>query len=144
MSTSFDPALAAHAAFQRVLTRNELGADTDQAAEWEAAFSAGAGEEASQAYRQLCTLGDRHPQARAFQEFLIYSTWQQAAEDPIAEHFEQGLRLSDRFLQHAEQADAPSAEQVRALRLSFLHALGHKEQDDVGEEYERDAFKGGD
>jgi hypothetical protein len=144
MFTPFDPALAAHAAFQRVLASDELRPDTGQAAEWEAAFSAGAGEGAAQAYRQLLALGDLHPKARTFQEFLIYSTWQQAAEDPIAEHFEQGLRLCDRFLQHAGPVSEQSVSQVRALRLSFLHALGLKEQDDVGQEYERDAFKGGD
>jgi hypothetical protein len=141
----FDPAIAAHTAFQLAHARNELGADSDLAAEWEAAFSASAGDEATQAYRQLVSLGERHPNARAFQEFLIYSTWQQAAEDPIAEHFKRGLKLCDRFLVGGEVAGTPrSLTQVRALRGSFLSALGVKEQDEVGEEYDRDAFKGGD
>ena len=98
MDLSFDPAIAARTAFQLAQTRNELGADGASAAEWEAAFSASAGADATQAYRRLLTLGARYPTARAFQEFLIYSTWQQAAEDPIAEHFQQGLKLCDRFL----------------------------------------------
>ncbi|HKW85572.1 MAG TPA: hypothetical protein VJM82_00720, partial [Nitrospiraceae bacterium] len=80
----------------------------------------------------------------AFQEFHIYSTWQQAAEDPIVEHFQQGLKLCDRFLAGAETSEIRSLTQVRALRTSFLNGLGITEHDDVGEEYERDAFKGGD
>ncbi len=144
MDLSFDPAVAAHTAFQLSQTRNEVGADGASAAEWEAAFSASAGDDAAQAYHQLLTLGEHYPTARAFQEFLIYSTWQQAAEDPIAEHFQQGLKLCDRFLAGAEKADRRSLTQVRALRVSFLSALGIQEHDDVGEEYDRDAFKGGD
>lgn len=144
MALSFDPAIAAHTAFQLAQARKELGADGVVAAEWEAAFSASAGDEAVQAYRRLLVLGERYPAACAFQEFLIYSTWQQAAEDPIAEHFQQGLKLCDRFLAGAEHADRRSLTQVCALRTSFLNGLGIKEHDDVGEEYERDAFKGGD
>jgi hypothetical protein len=145
---NFDPAIAAHTVFQLAQTRHELGADTDLAAEWEADFSASTGEEATQAYRKLLALGERHPDAHAFQEFLIYSTWQQAAEDPVAEHFQMGVRLSDRFLAGAgpctQESETRSITQVRALRASFLSALGMKEQDHVSEEYDRDAFKGGD
>ncbi len=144
MALSFDPAIAAHTAFQLAHTRNELGADGASAAEWEATFSASAGHEAAQAYRRLLALGERHPAAHVFQEFLIYSAWQQAAEDPIAEHFQQGLKLCDRFLAGAETAETRSLTQVRALRTSFLNGLGITEHDDVGEEYDRDAFKGGD
>jgi hypothetical protein len=148
MDLSFDPAVAAHMAFQLAQSQNELGTDGPQADEWEAAFSASAGDEATQAYQQLLTLGDRHPAARAFQEFLIYSTWQQCAEDPIAEHFQRGLKLCDQFLAGAQTSEQPaetrSRTQVRALRVSFLSALGIKEQDEAGEEFDRDAFKGGD
>ena len=144
MALSFDPAIAAHTAFQLAQARNELGADGVSAAEWEAAFAAGAGAEAVQAYRRLLALGERYPTARAFQEVLIYSTWQQAAEDPIVEHFQQGLKLCDRFLVGRETSETRSLTQVRALRTSFLNGLGITEHDDVGEEYERDAFKGGD
>jgi len=145
MDLHFDPAIAAQVAFQLASTRNELGPDRDLAHELEATFSATAGEEATQAYRQLLTLGDRHPDAQAFQEFLIYSTWQQAAEDPMAEHFHRGLELCNRFVACAEAAGAvKSLAQVRALRGSFLSALGEKEPDEIGDEYDRDAFKGGD
>ena len=144
MDLPFDPAIAAHNAFQLAQTRKELGADGASAAEWEAAFSASAGAEATQAYRRLLTLGDRYPTARAFQEFLIYSTWQQAAEDPIAEHFQHGLKLCDRFLARMEPSDARNLTQVRALRVSFLNGLGIQEHDEIAEEHDRDAFKGGD
>ena len=145
MDLSFDPAIAAQGAFRLAHTRNELSLDGELACELEAIFSASAGEEAVQAYRRLLTLGERHPEAQAFQEFLIYSTWQQAAEEPIAEHFRCGLELCSRFLVRAEAADtARSFAQVRALWGSFRSALGDKEHDEIGEEYDRDAFKGGD
>jgi hypothetical protein len=147
MALSFDPAIAGHTAFEVAQSRHELGADSVEAAEWQATFSESAGEEATQAYRRLLALGERYPDADAFHEFLIYSTWQQAAEDPMAEHFQQGLTLCDRFLARAGTADPSQSRrvaQIRALRVSFLNALGVKEQDDVGEEYDRDAFKGGD
>lgn len=145
MDLPFDPAIAAQAAFQLARTRNELNLDGELACELEATFSANVGEEAVQAYRRLLTLGERHPDAHAFQEFLIYSTWQQAAEEPIAEHFRCGLELCSRFLIRAETAGtARSFAQVRALRGSFRSALGDKEHDEIGDEYDRDAIKGGD
>ena len=145
MDLHFDPAIAAQVAFQLASTRNELGPDRELAHELEAIFSASAGEEATQAYCQLLILGDRHPDAQAFQEFLIYSTWQQAAEDPMAEHFHRGRELCSRFLARAETAEAvKSLAQVRALRASFLSALGEEEPDEIGDEYDRDAIKGGD
>ena len=145
MDLPFDPAIAAQAAFQLAHARNELSLDGELACELEATFSSSAGEEAMQAYRRLLALGERHPDACAFQEFLIYSTWQQAAEEPVAEHFLRGLELCNRFLVRAETADiARSFAQVRALRGSFRSALGDKEHDEIGDEYDRDAFKGGD
>ena len=144
MALSFDPAIAAHNAFQRSQTTNELGNDSTVATAYEAEFSASAGQDATEAYRQLLALGERHPNACAFQEFLIYSTWQQAAEDPIAEHFQRGLQLCEAFLKAADRSESEALEQIRALRLSFLNALGITPRDDVSEEYDRDAFKGGD
>jgi hypothetical protein len=141
----FDPALAAQAAFRLAQTRHELGSDQDLAHELEAVFSSGAGEEAREAYRRLLALGERHPHAHAFQEFLIYSTWQQAAETPVAEHFHRGRDLRARFLARTEAAGTEASRiQVRTLRTSFLSALGEREQDEIGEEYDRDAFKWGD
>jgi hypothetical protein len=144
MHLQFDPAIAAHKAFEQALESNELGVDSDRAAEWAETFADSAGDEPTQAYRQLLALGQRYPTARAFQEFLIYSTWQQAAEDPIAEHFQRGLTLCDDYLAAATNAEGRSLAQVRALRASFQNALGAKEHDEVGDEFDRDAFKGGD
>jgi hypothetical protein len=145
MDLPFDPAIAAQGAFQLAHTRNELGVDGELACELEATFSAGAGEEAALAYHRLLTLGERHPDAQAFQEFLIYSTWQQAAEEPAAAHFRCGLELCNQFLVREETADTTrSFAQVRALRGSFRSALGDKEYDEIGDEYDRDTFKGGD
>ncbi len=145
MDLHFDPAIAAQVAFQLAHANNELGSDRTLARDLEATFSSSAGEEATQAYRRLLALGERHPDAHAFQEFLIYSTWQQAAEDPIAEHFHRGRDLCRQFLARAETTEtATSLAQIHALRMSFLNALGETEQNEIGDEYDRDAFKGGD
>jgi hypothetical protein len=145
MALSFDPAIEAQAAFQLAQARNELGPDGELARDLEAVFSGSAGEDAALAYRRLLVLGESHGDARAFQEFLIYSTWQQAAEDPIPEHFHRGRDLCARFLAREQAAgDGNSLVRVQALRTSFLDAIGEREQDEIGEEYDRDAFKGGD
>lgn len=145
MDLPFDPAIEAQAAFRLAQAQNELGPDGALARELEAEFSENAGEEATQAYRSLMALGERHPNAGAFQEFLIYSTWQQATEDPIAEHFNRGRDLCARFLARTTSGGIEkNLARVRSLRASFLNALGEKEQDEIGEEYDRDAFKGGD
>jgi len=145
MDLPFDPAIEAQAAFRLAQARNELGPDGARARELEAEFSENAGEEATQTYRELLTLGERHPEAGAFHEFLIYSTWQQATEDPVPEHFHRGRDLCARFLARtAPGGIEKSLARVRALRISFLNALGEKEHDEIGEEFDRDAFKGGD
>ena len=145
MDLPFDPAIEAQAAFRLAESRNELGPDGALARELETEFSENAGEKATQAYRRLLALGERHPDAGAFQEFLIYSTWQQATEDPTAEHFHRGRNLCARFLARTTAGGIESnLARVRALRSSFLNALGEKGHDDIGEEFDRDAFKGGD
>lgn len=145
MDLPFDPAIEAQAAFRRVQEGNELGSDGELAQALETEFSENAGAAATQAYRGLLALGERHAGARAFQEFLIYSTWQQAAEDPVAEHFQRGRDLCARFLTRpAAGGIEPNLARIRALQTSFRNALGEKEQDHIGEEYDRDAFKGGD
>ncbi len=145
MDLPFDPAIEAQAAFRRAQEGHELGPDAVPAQELEAAFSENAGEEATEAYRGLLALGERHPEAGAFQEFLIYSTWQQATEDPVAEHFHRGRDLCARFLARTTpDGSEKSLARVRSLRSSFLNALGEKAHDEIGEEFDRDAFKGGD
>lgn len=144
MDLPFDPAIEAQAAFRRALERDELGPDGALAEELEGAFSENAGAEATQAYRGLLRLGERHTEAIAFQEFLIYSTWQQAAEDPVAEHFQRGRDLCARFLGRPAGGIEQNLARIRAIRTSFRNALGENEQDHIGEEFDRDAFKGGD
>ncbi len=146
MALQFDPAIEAQTAFQLARAGNELGPDWDLAQSWEATFSEGAGEQATEAYRRLLALGERHADAHAFQEFLIYSTWQQAAEDMRAEHFQRGLDLCDKFLTRGcvSSSRPHSLTQVRELRTSFAKSLGIEKPDEFGEEYDRDTFKGGD
>ena len=138
----FDPAIAAQRSFQRAQDTGELGGDCEAVLEAEATFSATAGSEATAGYLTLQEIGERHPEAAAFQEFLIYITWQQVVEETIPAHFLKGVELCDRYLQRWGREDWPEVEQVRELRTSFRAGLGLK--DDEADEYEQDTFKGGD
>jgi hypothetical protein len=143
----FDPAISAQQALARALESNELGEDREQVLAAEAIFSAEAGVTARSAYLVLQEIGERHSAARAFQEFLIYITWQQVTEETIPAHFQRGLGLCDRYLKGLPRS--PSADeqrrvgQVRELRTSFRGGLGLVEDDEM-EEYDKDAFHGGD
>lgn len=139
----FDPAIAAQASFTRAQHSGELGPDLAQAQEAEAIFSASAGREATAAYYRLIDLGGRHPDAVAFQEFLIYITWQQVTEETIPAHFERGAALCDRYLSRlAHGHDEIQADQIRALRKSFRAGLGLQDEDEL--DYDADRLKGGD
>ena len=139
----FDPAIAAQVSFTRAQDSGELGPDLDRAREAEAIFSASAGREATAAYYTLLELGGRHPDAIAFQEFLIYITWQQVTEETVPAHFLKGAELCDRYLSRlARGHDETQAEQIRALRKSFRAGLGQGDDDDA--EYDDDTPKGGD
>ena len=141
---NFDPAIAARQSLQFIEENGELGADLEAVLEAEAAFSASAGPEARAAYQTLLDIGKRYPDARAFQGFLIYITWQQAAEETIREHFLTGATLCDRYLAAGSHAtDDRHAPQIRELRGSFRAALGLGEEDDE-HDYDADVFKGGD
>ena len=139
----FDPAIAAQASFTRAQDSGELGADLAPAREAEEIFSASAGREARDAYFALVALGARHPDAVAFQEFLIYITWQQVTEETIPAHFQRGAELCDRYLSRpAPGHDAMQADQIRELRKSFRAGLGQDDEDEA--EYDEDTLKGGD
>jgi|SRR5579885_2797034 len=141
----FDPALEAQAAFAEAGRTGELGEEWEQAVEAEEVFSACVGPEARAAYEALQRIGARHPDAAAFQEFLIFITWQQAAEETIALHFKTGIELCDRYLaRHAERPGAGRARQVREIRASFRAGLGLEAEDETAAEYDRDSFTGGD
>ncbi len=142
---NFDPAIEAQIAFQRAHASGELSTEWARAEELEEIFSASAGAEAREAYRRLVELGQGHAQARSFHEFLIYITWQQVTEHTVPEYFRLGTRLCDSYLSApAPQVTTQSLAQVQELRRSFREGLGLSDQDELGEEYERDAFKGGD
>ena len=139
----FDPAIAAQVSFTRAQASGELGPDLEQAREAEAIFSASAGREATAGYFTLVELGERHPDAVSFQEFLIYITWQQVTEETIPAHFQRGAELCDRYLNRLDRGhDAMQADQIRELRRSFRAGLGQDEDDEAG--YDDDLPKGGD
>ena len=139
----FDPAIAAQVSFTRAQDSGELGPDLDRAREAEAIFSGNAGREATAGYFTLLELGERHPDAVSFQEFLIYITWQQVTEETIPAHFQKGAALCDRYLGRlARGHDTLQAEQIRELRRSFRAGLGLSDDDDA--DYDADTPKGGD
>jgi len=140
---NFDPAIAARQSLQCSEQNRELGPDLDAVLASEATFSESAGPEARAAYRTLLDIGARHPDAGAFHAFLIYITWQQAAEETIPEHFLTGTALCDRYLAARSQRDDRDTSQIRELRASFRAALG-LDQDDDDHGYDADVFKGGD
>ena len=140
----FDPAIAAQHALQRAQGEGQLGDLESDIVEAEDAFSLSAGPEAKRAYERLQQLGKQLPEAQAFQEFLIYITWQQATEETIPQHFHTGVGLCDRFLRRfgKELEGSVTLSQVVDIRESFRGGLG--DRDDTPSEYEEDAFKGGD
>ena len=121
----FDAAVAAQTAFKRAQQTGKLGDDLDRAIEAEESFSNEVGEPASAAYQLLLHIGERHYEATAFQEFLIYLTWQQVVAEPIPIYFQKGLELCDRYLnQGGSGNDMVQVIQIRELRASFLNGLG--------------------
>jgi hypothetical protein len=138
----FDPAIAAQVSFRHAQASGELGSDLDNAMDAEEIFSGSAGPEATAAYFALQEIGERHPTAVSFQEFLIYITWQQVTEQTIPEHFQRGAALCDAYLKRFTKERLQQAEQIRELRRSFRAGLGIGEDDEM--DYDADAFKGGD
>jgi hypothetical protein len=140
----FDTAIAAREAFRRVERSGELGKHLDRAIEAEERFSSSTGEDSTAAYETLLEIGESNPQARAFLEFLIYTTWNYIIEFPAPVRFEKGLELSDRYLrQTGVPSDGTPIRQIRELRRSFMNGLGLGDTEEV-QEHEEDAFQGGD
>ncbi len=143
----FDPALAAHAAFQEAEKNQELGSGWVSAAEAEETFANCAGPEAKEAYQELLSLGTQYPQAQAFQAFLIFSTWQQATEETIFEHFRTGAQLCQHYLSNFSSIKTdPYLQQIREIQQSFIAGMG--EIPDFDEQalldFDHDSFAGGD
>lgn len=145
VTMNFDPALEAQLAFQRCRAHEELGDRWEEAEELEATFSSSAGPEASRAYHALVTLGQAYPQASAYQEFLVYISWQQVTERTVKEYFALGTRLCDQFLAHnGQDVTDRSRDQVHTLRRSFREGLGLSDENELEAEFRRDTPKGGD
>lgn len=142
---NFDPAISAQQALQKAEEHGELKALTEDILEAEEVFSTDQGQEAKAAYKSLHKFGETLPQARYFQEFLIFIIWQQVTEGPLARYFQQGLDACDRFLEQFEKEieGTPTRQHIEDLRKSFLGGLGI-ETDDIVPEHEEDAFQGGD
>ncbi len=142
---NFDPAIAAHQALQQAEEQGELGDFEDDILESEEIFSTIQGPKATAAFDVLQGFGEKLPQSRWYQEYLIYITWQQVTEGPLAQYFQHGLDASNRFLeQFAKEIEGtPTLQHILAIRESFQGGLGI-ETEEVIPEYEEDAFAGGD
>ena len=141
----FDPAIAAQQALHHAEEEGELGDLVSDICEAEEIFSTDQGPEAKRAFDTLQQLGAQLPQAQHLQEFLIYITWQQVTEGPLARYFQHGLELCDQFLDRfgKETEGTPTHHQILAIRESFQGGLGI-ETEDLIQEHEEDAFQGGD
>jgi len=142
---NFDPAIAAQQALQLAKEQGELGELETDILETEEIFSTDQGPEAKQAFDTLQQLGAQLPQTQHLQEFLIYITWQQVTEGPLARYFQHGLGLCDRFLDRFGKKieGTTTHRQILAIRESFQGGLGIEEEH-VIPEFEEDAFQGGD
>lgn len=140
----FDTAVAAQEAFKRAQSAGELDEDLDPAIEADERFASSTGQDSTEAYEALLKIGERHSEATAFLEFLIYTTWNYVIELPSPDRFKKGLELCNRYLKEAiNKTDKTQLKQVRELRHSFLNGLG-RTNDEGTEEYDEDAFAGGD
>lgn len=142
---NFDPAIAAQDALYQAQAQGELGTLTSDILEAEDIFSTDQGHEAKQAYEQLQAYGKQLPQAKWFQEFLIFITWQRVSEGPLTRHFQHGLDACNHFLLEFKDtiAGTASLQRILDLRESFKGGLGI-EEDELMPELDEDAFKGGD
>ena len=139
----FDPAVAARQALAKVQeSSNELGGELEAALAAEERFSGSAGEEASEAYRELVEIGARHPEACNFGEFLVYITWSHLMDDTQPEHFQRGLALCQNLLRLDSGGDLERLDRLRAMEQSFQAGLGMESEDES--DYEADTPQGGD
>jgi hypothetical protein len=142
---NFDPAIAAQQALHHADEQGELGDLASDILEAEETFSTDQGTKAKQAFDTLQQLGAQLPQAQHLQEFLIYITWQQVTEGPLARYFQHGLTLCDQFLDRfGKKIDGTiTHEHILAIRESFQGGLGIEDEQPIPE-FDEDAFQGGD
>ncbi len=141
----FDPSIAAQQALHRAEEEGELGDLREAIVDAEETFSSSAGPEASEAFDRLQSFGERLSEARFFQEFLIYITWQQVTEVTIPRYFQKGAELCDRFFDRfgRELQGSDALRQVHSIHSSFRGGLGETDDSEPAE-YDEDALKGGD
>ncbi len=142
---NFDPAIVAQEALARAYADDSLGDAQPDVEEAEETFSSETGPEAKRAYETLLAIGETVPQAQAFQEFLIFITWQQVTEETIPRHFHRGVQLTEQFLSRfgSRIRGTEVWERVVAIRQSFKRGLGDRSES-IQDEYDRDTFHGGD
>ena len=142
---NFDPAITAQEALARAYAHDDLGDSQPDIEEAEDTFSSETGSEAKGAYETLLAIGETLPEAQAYQEFLIFITWQQVTEETIPRHFHKGVQLTEQFLaRFGPQIKGTGAyERIVAIRQSFKRGLGDRIES-MQDEYDRDAFHGGD
>ena len=142
---NFDPAITAQEALARAYAHDDLGDSQPDIEEAEDTFSSETGSEAARAYETLIAIGERLPDARAYQEFLIFITWQQVTEETIPRHFLKGVQLTEQFLARfgSQIQGTDSYERIVAIRQSFKRGLGDRIES-MQDEYDRDVFHGGD
>ncbi len=142
---NFDPAITAQEALARAYADDDLGDFQPDIEEAEDTFSSETGSEAKGAYETLLAIGETLPEAQAYQEFLIFITWQQVTEETIPRHFHKGVQLTEQFLaRFGPQIKGTDAyERIVAIRQSFKRGLGDRIES-MQDEYDRDAFHGGD
>ena len=142
---NFDPAVTAQKALAQAYVQDDLGDFQEEIEEAEDTFSSGTGAEAAHAYETLIAIGEKLPGARAFQEFLIFITWQQVTEETIPRHFQKGVQLTEQFLARfgPQVQGSDVLERIVAIRQSFKRGLGDRIES-MQDEYDRDTFHGGD
>ncbi len=138
----FDPAVAAQQAFAKARQSAELGGELAAAVSAEERFSTSAGDEASEAYRELVAIGGRHPEASFFLEFLVYTTWCHLMDETVPEHFKRGLALCRRLLRQNLGDESERFQRLRAIQQSFRAGLGGQPEELI--DYDADTLKGGD
>ncbi len=142
---NFDPAIASQEALARAYAQDVLGDARPDIEKAEGVFSSETGAEAQRAHETLIAIGETLPQAQAFQEFLIFITWQHVMENPVPGHFHKGIHLTEQFLARfgSQLRETDVYERVVMIQRSFKRGLGENVES-MQDEYDRDAFHGGD
>ena len=138
----FDTSIASGRMFELVQASDELGDELETVLEAEERFSNSVGEEAATAYRELVAVGDRHPDADLFKEYLVYITWNHLMDETYPEHFRRGLTLSRDLIRRDTGANGERLRRLQAMEESFRAGLGGKSEDLM--DFDADLPKGGD